>query len=96
VNRLVLSARIVERGALRYTPAGVPALDATLAHEGEQHEEGTPRRVQLSIGAVALGAASTALGSLELGREGSFAGFLAAARNGRGVRFHITSIDAGA
>ncbi|MEO8805817.1 MAG: primosomal replication protein N, partial [Burkholderiaceae bacterium] len=27
MNRLVLTAQLLERGALRYTPAGLPALD---------------------------------------------------------------------
>ena len=34
-NRLALSAAIVERGALRFTPAGLPALDLSLKHESE-------------------------------------------------------------
>ncbi|MEP7102565.1 MAG: primosomal replication protein N, partial [Burkholderiales bacterium] len=35
MNRLVLTAQLVERGALRYTPAGLPALDLSLKHESE-------------------------------------------------------------
>ena len=30
MNRLVLTAQLVERGAMRYTPAGLPALDLSL------------------------------------------------------------------
>ena len=33
LNHLVLTARLIERGPLRYTPAGVPALDCRLAQE---------------------------------------------------------------
>ena len=35
MNRLLLSAQLVERAALRYTPAGLPALDVALKHESE-------------------------------------------------------------
>jgi hypothetical protein len=35
VNRLVLSAQLVERGALRYTPAGLPAFDLELKNESQ-------------------------------------------------------------
>jgi primosomal replication protein N len=35
MNRLVLQAQLVERGALRYTPAGIPALDLNLKHESQ-------------------------------------------------------------
>jgi primosomal replication protein N len=33
MNRLVLAATLLERGVLRYTPAGLPALDLVLKHE---------------------------------------------------------------
>ena len=49
MNRLVLSAQLVERGALRYTPAGLPALDMSLKHESEVTQEGQPRRVSMEI-----------------------------------------------
>jgi primosomal replication protein N len=32
MNRLVLQAQVLERKAMRYTPAGLPALDLRLAH----------------------------------------------------------------
>jgi primosomal replication protein N len=33
MNRLILAAELVERGATRYTPAGLPALDLGLKAE---------------------------------------------------------------
>ncbi|BAL96058.1 primosomal replication protein N [Rubrivivax gelatinosus] len=93
MNRLVLSAQLVERGALRYTPAGLPALDLSLKHESEVVENGGPRKVSLEIRALAIGADITAvLAKLALGSDAEFGGFLAALRNGRGMRFHITSV----
>ena len=45
-NRLELSARLLERGALRHTPAGLAALEFKLGHESEQDEAGAKRKVQ--------------------------------------------------
>lgn len=94
MNRLLLDARLVERRALRYTPAGLPALDFELQHESELSEDRQVRKVSLQLRAVALGAVTPALQAMPLGTAGTFAGFLAAARNGRGVVFHVTEVQA--
>ena len=47
MNRLVLDATLVERAALRYTPAGLPALDLGLKHESTVTEDGQPRKVSM-------------------------------------------------
>jgi len=93
MNRLVLSATLAERGAVRYTPAGLPALDLVLRHESEVSEDGSPRKVSIDIRAVAIGGITRQVGALTLGSTGSYAGFLASGRNGRGLVFHITSLD---
>ena len=93
MNRLVLAAQLVERRTLRYTPAGLPALDFELKHESELSEDGQPRKVSLQIRAVALGRITQPLAALPLGSTGQFAGFLAAARNGRGLLFHVTGFE---
>jgi primosomal replication protein N len=93
MNRLVLSATLLERAALRYTPAGLPALDLSLRHESEVSEDGQPRKVSLEMRAVAIGDVTRSLLALELGAAGLFAGFVAGSRNGRGLRFHITSVE---
>ena len=92
MNRLVLQATLVERGALRYTPAGLPALDCSLKHESQLTEAGQTRRASLEIKAVAIGETSGVLQAMALGNEASFAGFLTAQRNGRGIVFHVTDI----
>ena len=94
MNRLVLAASLQERGAVRYTPAGLPALDLLLKHESEASEDGQPRKVSLEIKGVAIGAITRAAQALALGSPAQFAGFLAATRNGRGLIFHLTAIDA--
>jgi len=96
MNRMVLSAQLLERGAVRYTPAGLPAIDCRLQHESAVTEDGQPRKVSLEIKALAIGAMSRPLGALMLGQTGMFGGFLASARNGRGLLFHITELTPGA
>ena len=46
MNQTRLTASIVEIGAVRLTPAGVPALDARLEHESEVEEGGSSRQVK--------------------------------------------------
>ena len=93
MNRLVLTAQLVERGALRYTPAGLPALDLSLKHESQASQDGQPRKVWFEIKARAIGEITQRLDGLEMGSLHGFAGFLGSQRNGRGVVFHITEID---
>lgn len=93
MNRLVLQAQLLERGATRYTPAGVPALDLSLKHESQVTQDGAPRRVSFEIRARAIGRITEQLERLEIGSSCGFAGFLGAQRNGRGIVFHVTELD---
>ena len=93
MNRLVLTAQLVERGALRYTPAGLPALDLSLKHESEVSQDGQTRKVWFEIKARAIGEITQRVATLELGSTHGFAGFLGSQRNGRGVAFHVTELD---
>lgn len=93
MNRLVLGAQLVQRSALRYTPAGLPACDLELRHESQVSEAGLPRKVSVDIRAVALGEMAQRVVALPLGSPGVFAGFLASGRNGRGIVFHVTAIE---
>jgi len=77
---------------VRYTPAGLPALDLVLKHESEASEDGQARKVSLEIRAVAIGDVTRQVGQLAVGAQAQFAGFLAASRNGRGIVFHVTAI----
>ena len=92
MNRLVLAAQVVERSAMRYTPAGLPALDLKLKHESEVSEDGQPRKVSLEIKAVAIGAITKSANVLALGSPAIFAGFLGATRNGKGLVFHVNEV----
>ncbi len=93
MNRVVLTAQLVERGALRFTPAGLPALDLSLKHESSVTQDGQPRQVSVEIKARAIGEITQRLASVEMGSTHGFAGFLGSQRNGRGVVFHVTELD---
>lgn len=90
MNRLVLSVQLAERGVLRYTPAGVPALDLGLHHESQVVEAGQPRKVSMDLRALALGDIVQRLNAMPLGSAFDATGFLTPHRNGRGLVFHIT------
>jgi primosomal replication protein N len=79
---------------LRYTPAGLPALDLSLKHESTVTQDGQARKVSMEIKARAIGVEITKrVATLEMGSEHGFAGFLGSQRNGRGVVFHVTELD---
>ena len=78
---------------MRYTPAGLPALDLTLEHQGQSMEAGSPRKVDLKLRALALGDLARRLQQLPAGQPALWTGFLAPARNGKGVVMHITQVD---
>ena len=89
MNQLVLSACIAEAKALRYTPAGLPALDLRLEHESQLMEAGQIRQVKAGIRAAAFGTLAETLVRRPIGSSGRFTGFLATPRNGKYVTFHI-------
>lgn len=89
MNQLVLSACIAEVGALRQTPAGLPAMDFRLEHALDQGEAGQMRQVKAAIRAVAFGAAAERVGRQSIGSAWRFTGFLATAKSGRQLVFHV-------
>ncbi|NML33970.1 primosomal replication protein N [Paraburkholderia antibiotica] len=94
MNRLQLTASVVEREPVRYTPAGVPIASCTLHHRTEVVEAGIARQVELTMQAVAAGEASGQLENCRMGVETLFTGFLAKQhRNARTLVFHITALQ---
>jgi primosomal replication protein N len=93
LNRLVLSAQLIARGPLRYTPAGLPAIDLSLRHESTLTQQGQLRKVSLEVKARAIGDITDRVGMLELGGLCAFGGFLGSQRNGRGIVVHVTELD---
>ncbi len=88
-NHLILTASIAERDAMRYTPAGIPALSLKLEHASSVQEAGQDRQVKAAMKAVALGSLAERLASQAIGTVWRFTGFLATPRNGKYVVFHI-------
>lgn len=78
VNQLLIDARILALEPLRYTPAGVPIVACSLAHESMQDEAGQQRTVTVELQAVAAGELAKVLGGASLGMWIRGTGFLAA------------------
>lgn len=79
----------MEVDSLRYTPAGIPLIGLVLEHESTQTEFDTSRLVKLRLRAIAFGSHAETLAQQELKSSWYWQGFLANARNGKGVVFHI-------
>ena len=93
MNQVVLTACIAEASALRYTPAGLPALDFRLEHESEIEEAGQKRQVKAALKAVAIGSVAESLVRQPVGSRWAFTGFLANPRNGKHPVLHIQSFE---
>ena len=84
----------MQLGALRYTPAGLPALEFKLAHESEQDEAGGRRKVQAELGAVAFDSQARLMAGAKLGVQARFEGFLAAkSKRSQRLVLHVTNIE---
>ena len=92
-NHVVLTASIAEAQPLRFTPAGIPAIELRLEHGSQQVEAGQMREAKLLIKAQAFGAMAERLARQPIGSQWRFSGFLAAARNSKTVVFHIQDIQ---
>ncbi|MBX9817512.1 MAG: primosomal replication protein N [Burkholderiaceae bacterium] len=74
---------------MRYTPAGMPALNLRLEHESQVSEAGGQRTVKVVVKAVAFGTLAERLARQAIGSVWRFSGFLANARQGKSLVFHI-------
>ena len=74
---------------MRYTPAGIPALNLKLEHASSVQEAGQARQVRVAMKAVALDGNAERLAHQAIGSSWRFTGFLASPRNARHVVFHI-------
>jgi primosomal replication protein N len=86
-----LSATLVERSSVRYSPAGIPVLECLLDHRSTQLEAGLPRLVEFEVRALALGGIVTELERVAPGTGLDVEGFLAPSRKGsKTLLLHIT------
>ena len=94
LNAVHLSGRLLTRDALRYTPAGIPVLTFTLAHESQQIEARVPRQVVLEIDAIAIGEVALELSKIDLGGAVRLQGFLAnRSKRSRRAVLHVNKFD---
>jgi len=94
VNHVTLEARLASRGDLRFTPAGIPALDFQLAHESMQSEANGERRVACELAAVVLGPLAKDLANVAVGAQVRCRGFLARRyRTGTSVALHVNEFE---
>jgi len=89
VNRLELSASIIEIDALRFTPAGIPAVNLRLEHQSELTEAGQHRQVKAMVKSVAFGATAERLTRQDIGSHWNFKGFVMTPRGAKQLVFHI-------
>ena len=93
-NRLVLDATLAERGDLRYTPAGIPAVECMLRHASTQEEAGGERKVECELAAVAFGEPARSLARVPNGTALRCRGFLARRyRTGITVAMHVNEFE---
>lgn len=93
-NRVELQGRLAAREALRYSPAGVPILTATLQHESAQHEAGAQRKVEMELAAVFAGRLAELADRCALGGLLQVAGFLAPRRrSSKQLVLHVTEFE---
>ena len=82
------------RGDLRFTPAGVPALDFELDHESMQIEAGGERRVACELAGIAIGPVAKELAGVVPGATIRCTGFLARRyRTGITIALHVNEFE---
>ncbi|MDK2124668.1 primosomal replication protein N [Parachitinimonas caeni] len=87
-----MTGLISDLSILRYTPAGIPAVEFKLMHESTQNEAGAERQVACEVCCIALGDPAVALSTRMDGCRLKVKGFLAA-RNMRyrsSLVLHVT------
>ena len=93
-NRVVLDAVLAERGNLRYTAAGIPALECSLRHASTQPEAGSQRRVECDLAAITFGDLAQSLARVPNGSALRCKGFLARRyRTGLTLALHINEFE---
>jgi primosomal replication protein N len=80
LNHTVISGLVVQREALRYTPAGLPVLQFQLSHNETVIEAGLERQVAFEINVVLLGDLANMHQHLPISAQLEIEGFIAPTR----------------
>jgi primosomal replication protein N len=91
VNQVHLDGVLVERAAMRRTPAGVAVVEAQIRHRSDVIEAGALRSLEFMVNAVALGPVAGKLEREALGAQLDLSGFLAPrSRRSSKLVLHLT------
>lgn len=93
MNRVELTASIVEISPIRYAPSGLPVVECRFEHESQLEEAGVLRTVKLLMKAKAVGILAEKMALQQLNIPLLFNGFLASGSNSKSVVFHIHSFQ---
>jgi primosomal replication protein N len=89
-----MTATLIERSIIRYSPAGIPVLECLLEHRSTQLEAEVERQVEFEIRALALGSLGKELERVSPGTDIAVKGFLAPSRKGsKTLLLHITAFE---
>lgn len=80
MNHVIITGELIERSALRYTPAAVAVLDFKLLYSETVEQAGASRLVKFEMPVVAMGDLAHMWQSVALGQELRVEGFLASLR----------------
>ena len=79
---------------MRFTPAGIAAIDFRLEHESALEEAGKTRTVRAEIPAVAFQSLARLIAGAKLGALARFEGFLGArSKRSKRLVLHVTNIE---
>ncbi|GAB2180652.1 primosomal replication protein N [Denitratisoma sp. agr-D3] len=88
---------VLERGALRHTPAGIPVIEFRLLHQSEQMEAEALRKVECEMPCIALGPVANLIAALKPGtgmEQVKVGGFLAVrSLKSRNPVLHVITIE---
>ncbi len=76
-NTIQLSAVLLEKNALRFTPAGIAVLEGKFRHESEVYEAGAMRKLEFDFFAVAFADVAIQLDKVQIPSKVNLSGFLA-------------------
>jgi primosomal replication protein N len=89
-----LTGKLLARGTLRRTPAGIPVVEFSLGHASRQEEAAAKRKVECEVTCVALGTPAGLLNAAQLGDYMTVTGFLAAkSLKTRALVLHVNEIE---
>ena len=93
-NRVDLSGTLAELGPLRFTPAGLPAVEFLIRHESGQVEAGLDRKVNAEVPALAFDTLARQIAAMSLGTAIRAQGFLAAkSQRSTKLVLHVTNME---